>query len=644
MGRDVIAIKVMRPIGEIESVIKAFCKEAVLWRQLSSEHVLPFHGVYRWPERPSYVCLVSPWMENGNIVDFLKIYPHANRCSLVMDVALGLEYLHSFNPSVVHGDLKGSNILITTSLRACVADFGLCTLVSESVPQSATTSSTNGMGALLYKAPELLDSTKCEPDRKTLKSDIYAFACVCYEIFVGHPRFFEMCISRLITAVVNDERPSRPTATQLDDDTWDLMNQCWQKNSASRPRAIDVVRCLQSLTCVNSNAGDHNLGGPAVEVPNEDSESKEHTMCSVTGHTVSFIPQTPVMDSIFPDTNSNSNPTENHDPRKTLANVTSGKSRESFSEQTSCPHTDESPVSPPLNNDVEQSITNRDIIIAVMGPTGTGKSSFINTATRSQCAEVGHDLESCTQGVTAFTYPHPDGSGRNVVFVDTPGFEDSVRTDYEVLKEIAAWLEKTYQEHVTLSGILFFHRITESRMRGTPLRNLSMFKKLCGTNALENVILTTTMWDGVPQDIELQREHQLKTQFWQEMILHGSRTARFTSSFDSAWEIVKPFGVTIPQPVQLQIEMVDEGRGLSQTSAFAVLTHWWTQLVAHFREMLRKSARSLSSRRAVQRQLTEALRQQTALNDGRSVNSSRSSFGTFTSAISSSYRRLVNSR
>ncbi|KAG1740777.1 kinase-like domain-containing protein, partial [Suillus paluster] len=584
-----------------------YCKEAVLWRQLFSEHVLPFYGVYCWPERPSFVCLVSPWMENGNIVDFLKIYPDANRRSLVMDVARGLRYLHSFNPPVVHGDLKGNNILITPSRRACVADFGLCTLVSESVAQSATTS--NGMGALIYKAPELLDSAKSESNMKTLKSDIYAFACVCYEIFDGHPRFSEMSVPQLITAVVNDERPSRPVALQLDDDMWNLMNQCWQKNSASRPCAIDIVQCLQSM---DTNAGgtspvelnpDPSLR-PAVEVPDEGSESQAHTIPSITGQRVSLMPHRLIIDPINPDTNSNSNPTEENDSRETLADDPS-----------------------------EQ----------VMGSTGTGKSSFINAATRSECARVGHDMESCTQGVTSFAYPHPDGSGRNVVFVDTPGFDDSVRTDHEVLKEIAAWLKKTYKERVTLSGILFFHRITESRMRGTPLRNLSVFKELCGTNALENVILTTTMWDEVLEHIGSQREQQLKTQFWQEMMSHGSRTARFTASFDSAWEIVKHFDATTPRPVQLQKEMVDEGKALSETSAYAVLTRWWTQLVAHFRQLLRKTSRSSSNRRAVQRQLTEAVRQHTALQDDeRSVSSSMSSFSAIASVISSSYHRLMN--
>jgi GTPase Era involved in 16S rRNA processing len=69
---------------------------------------------------------------------------------------------------------------------------------------------------------------------------------------------------------------------------------------------------------------------------------------------------------------------------------------------------------------------------------------FINTATGWTLATVGHDLNSCTQDVYSITCPHPDGSGRNVVFVDTPGFDDSGNmSDYDVLKAIANWLKQT---------------------------------------------------------------------------------------------------------------------------------------------------------------------------------------------------------
>jgi hypothetical protein len=61
----------------------------------------------------------------------------------------------------------------------------------------------------------------------------------------------------------------------------------------------------------------------------------------------------------------------------------------------------------------------------------------------SSVAVTGDDLSSCTPKVTAFGCLHPNGSGRKVVIVDTPGFDDSEGMDYDILKAIARWLEQT---------------------------------------------------------------------------------------------------------------------------------------------------------------------------------------------------------
>lgn len=56
---------------------------------------------------------------------------------------------------------------------------------------------------------------------------------------------------------------------------------------------------------------------------------------------------------------------------------------------------------------------------------------------------IGHELDSCTQEVRAFSCLHPNGSGQKVVLVDTPGFNDTERTDYDILQNIALWLKAT---------------------------------------------------------------------------------------------------------------------------------------------------------------------------------------------------------
>jgi len=57
-----------------------FCKEAVLWKRLTHKNILPFLGISR---DVAEFCLISPWMKNGSIVEYVHNNPHANPLELV---------------------------------------------------------------------------------------------------------------------------------------------------------------------------------------------------------------------------------------------------------------------------------------------------------------------------------------------------------------------------------------------------------------------------------------------------------------------------------------------------------------------------------------------------------------------------------
>jgi hypothetical protein len=57
---------------------------------------------------------------------------------------------------------------------------------------------------------------------------------------------------------------------------------------------------------------------------------------------------------------------------------------------------------------------------------------------------VGHTLESCTSEIKIFKLSVPEFPDGDVVFVDTPGFDDTHKSDADILKMIADWLKTTY--------------------------------------------------------------------------------------------------------------------------------------------------------------------------------------------------------
>ncbi|KAF8557847.1 hypothetical protein OG21DRAFT_1406224 [Imleria badia] len=203
-----------------------------------------------------------------------------------------------------------------------------------------------------------------------------------------------------------------------------------------------------------------------------------------------------------------------------------------------------------------------------MGPTGAGKSTFIRAASGRDTQGVGHTLKSFTSQVLAIRFWDQE-SRRHVVLVDTPGFDDTFKSDLEILDMISDWLKSSYQKQKLLSGILYLHRITDNRMAGTPLKNLRMFRKLCGKDALDKVYLTTTMWDEVDQSVGEKRLNELGAEYWKAMIDQGAQIVRCRNDDDSPKKIIQQIldQETTRKAVLLQKEMADLKTELRETEA-----------------------------------------------------------------------------
>ena len=75
-----------------------------IWRTLQNPFVLSLHG---WCTIDDEVYLVSPWMENGNIMAFLENNPTHDRLKAITDIAHAMKYLHEQDPPIVHADIRG---------------------------------------------------------------------------------------------------------------------------------------------------------------------------------------------------------------------------------------------------------------------------------------------------------------------------------------------------------------------------------------------------------------------------------------------------------------------------------------------------------------------------------------------------------
>ncbi|KAJ8521897.1 hypothetical protein ONZ45_g1470 [Pleurotus djamor] len=208
----------------------------------------------------------------------------------------------------------------------------------------------------------------------------------------------------------------------------------------------------------------------------------------------------------------------------------------------------------------------QEVLIAVMGATGSGKTTFINKVSGSEL-RIGRGLQSCT---TAVQLSKPfELDDRWVTLIDTPGFDDTTKSDTDVLTMIAAFLASTYEKGATLAGVIYMHRISDFRMGGISTRNFKMFRKLCGETTLRNVVLVSNMWGEVAPELGEARERELATQemFFKPVLDKGAQFLRHDNTTEGAQAIL--CHITRNQPIALRIqnELVDEKKDISETAA-----------------------------------------------------------------------------
>jgi hypothetical protein len=245
-----------------------------------------------------------------------------------------------------------------------------------------------------------------------------------------------------------------------------------------------------------------------------------------------------------------------------------------------------------------------EIIIALMGVTGAGKSYFIREVSGNSEVVVSDDLYSCTSKVQSYSFGY---GGAKITLVDTPGFDDTIRSDTDVLRDIADWTSATYRNKQLLSGIIYLHPITHTRMEGSALKNLRMFRNLCGQKVLKNVFLTTTQWSKVDLAQGEDRESKLRnSDFWGGLIDKGATIQRFHGTRESGLELIRGLMPNKRKSLDIQVQIVNQGKTLLETDAGQCINEELIALEKKHREEIESLKRACEEAiRARENEITE---------------------------------------
>lgn len=188
-------------------------------------------------ERKPY--LVLPYCKNGTIQRLIGKFTEDDAWHLFHDVAAGLAYLHSMNPTLIHQDIKPDNIMIGDNGSYMITDFGVSAHAKSTLRKSLSTQFASA-GTTAYMAPE-----RFSKDNTPIKAnDIWSLGAMVYEMLTGDVPFSSGTqIEGGILQKTGAEIPDLPAS--FSPELNQMIQMCLEEDPGNRPTAEQIVDYAQ---------------------------------------------------------------------------------------------------------------------------------------------------------------------------------------------------------------------------------------------------------------------------------------------------------------------------------------------------------------------------------------------------------------
>jgi serine/threonine protein kinase len=237
-----VAVKKMLTQTLDEKNLKEFQDEVVLMASFHSSFIV---GLYGACFKPPNLCMAMEFLPGGNLNNLLydksQEISWEKRWRFACDAAVGMNYLHSRNPPVLHRDLKSGNLLLSEDGKVKITDFGLS---RELTSKGGIQEETFQGGTDRWTAPEI-----CNGEAYTEASDVFSFGIILYEIAARVLPFPDSLPEEVRKLWQASKRPTIPDDVPPDFER--LIKMCWEQSPYSRPSFKEIVSYLRRKGKIN---------------------------------------------------------------------------------------------------------------------------------------------------------------------------------------------------------------------------------------------------------------------------------------------------------------------------------------------------------------------------------------------------------
>jgi len=247
-----VAVKEIRASAECaecdEGTLQAVEREIGTLSQARHDNIVGFIGI---TIAALPIRLVLEYCAGGSLFELLhnryKITLRwKQRLKMLSDVAAALDYLHNFEPPILHRDLKSLNMMLLEQVTSefdnvvvKLGDFGFARILEER-------SMTRGVGTKHWMAPEVIARTDY-----TEKADIFSFAMAAFEVICRQVPFEVLDPTSVAQAISRGERPEWPdpqdVMPNMPDGLLSMVEACWAQSPGDRPNIGQIKGEIEGL-------------------------------------------------------------------------------------------------------------------------------------------------------------------------------------------------------------------------------------------------------------------------------------------------------------------------------------------------------------------------------------------------------------
>ena len=154
------------------------------------------------------------------------------------------------------------------------------------------------------------------------------------------------------------------------------------------------------------------------------------------------------------------------------------------------------------------------------------------------------------------------------------------------------------------------HRISDVRFTGTAVKGFKTLLAMCGSQALQNVVIVTNMWGKVTPEVGDAREQQLGSSFFEPALENGALLLRHDDTTGSAHNIIRNILERQPVTLRIQEEIYDEWKRIGETAAGKELLRELDEQVRKRLEQLRELQEMLNQTEADDGETRQELQQE----------------------------------